>query len=34
MRRKWRKKDLYIANFLRDEYDDEGNKISTYDKPI
>lgn len=34
MRSKWKKKDLYIASFLKDEYDDEGNKISTYDKPI
>lgn len=33
MRRKWKKKDLYIASFLKDEYDDEGNKIPTYDKP-
>ena len=34
MRSKWKKKDLYIASFLKDEYDDEGNKISTYDKTI
>lgn len=34
MRSKWRKKDLYIASFLQDEYDDEGNKIAIYDKPI
>ena len=34
MRKKWKKKDLYIASFLKDEYDDEGNKISTYDEPI
>ena len=33
MRSKWKKKDLYIASFLKDEYDDEGNKISTYAKP-
>ena len=33
MRKKWKKKDLYIASFLQDEYDDEGNKISTYAKP-
>lgn len=33
MRRKWKKKDLYIASFIDDEYDDEGNKISTYSKP-
>lgn len=33
MRKKWKKKDLYIAVFLKDEYDDEGNKISTYAKP-
>lgn len=34
MRKKWKKKDLYIASFLKDEYDDEGNKISTYAEPI
>lgn len=34
MRSKWRKKELYIASFLQDEYDDEGNKIAIYDKPI
>lgn len=34
MRNKWKNKSLYIANFLRDEYDDEGNKISIYDVPI
>ena len=33
MRRKWKKKDLYIASFLKDDYDDKGNKISTYSKP-
>lgn len=33
MRSKWKKKDLYIASFLQDEYDDDGNKISTYSKP-
>lgn len=33
MRSKWKKKDLYIASFIKDEYDDEGNKISTYSKP-
>lgn len=33
MRSKWKKKDLYIASFLKDEYDDEGNKISKYAKP-
>ena len=34
MRKKWKKKDLYIANFIEDNYDDEGNKIAMYDKPI
>lgn len=34
MRNKWRKKTLYIASFLKDEYDDEGNQISTYAEPI
>lgn len=34
MRSKWKKKSLYIASFLKDEYDDEGNKISTYAKPV
>lgn len=33
MKRKWNKKDLYIASFVKDEYDDEGNKIPTYAKP-
>lgn len=33
MRSKWKKKDLYIASFVKDEHDDEGNKISTYSKP-
>lgn len=33
MRNKWKKKSLYIASFLKDEYDDEGNIISTYAKP-
>ena len=33
MRNKWKKKDLYVASFLKDEYDDKGNKISTYSKP-
>ena len=33
MRRKWNKKDLYIASFVKDEYDDEGNKIPTYSEP-
>ena len=33
MRRKWNKKDLYIASFVKDEYDDEGNKIPTYAEP-
>ncbi len=33
MRSKWKKKSLYIASFLKDEYDDEGNTISTYAEP-
>lgn len=33
MRRKWKKKDLYIASFVKDEYDDNGNKIPTYAEP-
>lgn len=33
MRRKWKKKDLYIANYIKDEYDEEYNKIPTYSKP-
>lgn len=33
MRSKWKKKDLYIASFEKDEYDDNGNKIPTYLKP-
>ncbi len=33
MRNKWKKKSLYIASFIKDEYDNEGNKISTYAKP-
>lgn len=33
MRKKWKKKDLYIVSFIQDEYDDEGNKIPTYAKP-
>lgn len=32
-KKKWKKKSLYIASFLKDEYDDEDNKISTYEKP-
>lgn len=32
MRSKWKKKDLYIASFLKDGYDDEGNKIPIYSK--
>ena len=34
MRKKWKKKDLYIASYIKDEYDDEGYNISIYDKPI
>lgn len=33
MRNKWKKKTLYIASFLKDNMDDLGNKISTYDVP-
>lgn len=34
MRRKWKKKSLYIASFAKDDIDDLGNKISIYEKPI
>jgi hypothetical protein len=34
MRRKWKKKSLYIASFTKDDIDDFGNKISIYEKPI
>lgn len=34
MRRKWKKKSLYIASFVKDDIDDFGNKISIYEKPI
>lgn len=34
MRRKWRKKTLYIASFLEDCMDDYGNTVATYKKPI
>lgn len=33
MRNKWKNKTLYIASFLKDDMDDLGNKISTYDTP-
>lgn len=33
-RSKWKKKSLYIASLLKDDIDDYGNKISTYDKPF
>lgn len=33
-RSKWKKKTLYIANFIEDNLDDYGNKITVYDKPI
>lgn len=32
-RSKWKKKTLYIASLLEDDFDDHGNKISTYNKP-
>lgn len=32
-RSKWKKKSLYIANFIEDSLDDYGNKISIYNKP-
>lgn len=34
MRSKWKKKSLYIASFLKDDMDDYGRTIATYDEPI
>jgi hypothetical protein len=34
MRSLWRKKDLYVAKFISDELDDDGNTIRKYDKPV
>lgn len=34
MRKKWKKKTLYIASFLEDDLDDYGNNIATYAKPV
>lgn len=33
-RRKWKKKSLYIASFIKDNIDDYGNIIPTYNKPM
>jgi hypothetical protein len=33
MIRKWRKKQSYVASYIRDEMDDDGNLIPIYDKP-
>lgn len=33
-KRSFKTKDLYIANFLREDEDDYGNSIKVYDKPI
>lgn len=34
MRNKWKKKTLYIASFLKDDMDEYGNIVPTYDTPI
>ncbi len=33
-RSNWKNKSLYIASFIKDELDDYGNLIPTYNKPI
>ena len=33
MIRKWRKKQSYVASYIRDEMDDDGNLIPIYDTP-
>lgn len=34
MRNKWKKKDLYIASFIKDSCDENGNTMSEYEKPV
>ncbi len=34
MKNEWKKKSLYITSFLKDDYDDDGNAVPIYDKPI
>ena len=33
MIRKWRKKQTYVAKYIRDDLDDDGNLIPIYDEP-
>lgn len=33
-RSKWKKKSLYIASLLEDNFDEHGNTISTYNEPV
>ena len=32
-KRKWKKKSLYIASFIKDDIDDYGSTVATYSKP-